>query len=203
MTGSFHLHCHPRKVTARPGGSTLSSRARRAYFQEATVAGVRYGVTLNRFAAHIGWLRKQHGRSLRTYRHTEDLLLVIACVDGHAIAQRDLVEIYGPLLTLALEQLAPEMENSLRVGRFLAELRRRLQCHASGWLDRYDGRRSLRHHLLTVLLEWEQASARGSENRPGFDFPLEARHGPLDNDAALGTVALRSDCRSIGSKSAT
>jgi len=144
-----------RGVLARNAASAGTPRLRRCgfkrlrdlYFARGGELAMRYGIPLKRVQKHLCVARAHNpGLLLRHVTHIEDLLVAIACHDGCGRAWSDLNQEHERTLTRGGRHGSDELEATVRVRRFFAEMRRDALSGRST-LVAYAGTRPLRSFL--------------------------------------------------------
>ena len=134
-----------------------TSQLRRAYFAHGGELALRYGITFDRVAQHIhrGW-NTEPALFVKGIRYAEDLVHVVACIDGVSLAWSDLSDHHERMLMRACRDQLDETEAILVVRRLFVELRRPARNDSeisTTSLERYLGTCSLRGWLCRCLAE--------------------------------------------------
>lgn len=135
---------------ARPRCSGLAA-LRFAYFSQAGEAASRYHIRFDRILKHL-WQARNAGRVVlvRSIHCVDDLVHVVACVDGAGLAWSDLAERYERALIRRCRGYHDEIEATILVRRMLADMRRRCaepSTIRSPTLRGYIGDRPLRNWI--------------------------------------------------------
>lgn len=123
-----------------------------AFFAEAGLAAMRYGVVFDHVVAHLWRARRHRPRpiELAAIRHVEDLVVAVACAEGSSTAWVELIEHFEPILVRRAQPRIGETRSLLLVRRMLTDLRA-ARC-ADGGISTYIGERPLRAWLTDRVL---------------------------------------------------
>ncbi len=101
------------------------SELRRAYFAHAGEVAARYEVRFERVVEHLEEARTHHSHSsMPGVRQIDDLVHVVACIDGVDVAWWDLTEQHERALVRACRQWLEPTDAIVLVRRLIADLRR-------------------------------------------------------------------------------
>ena len=138
------------------------ARLRHAYFSRAGQLVTRYSLKFDRLIAHLWAARHAPGGVLLRYiAHVEDLVIAVACVDSCGRAWNDLCEAHERTLIRRCRDCRDELEATVVVRRFLAEMRRDALSGRSR-LVAYAGTRPLRTWLAEALHASRQRQRRSA-----------------------------------------
>jgi hypothetical protein len=138
-----------RDLRARRGGL---ARLRSAYFAKAGELAARYCVSFERVILHLWTARGLQGDVLllRRVNQVEDLVLAVACAADCGRAWADLCEAHERTMVRRCRDCRDELEATVYVRRFFAEMRRDTLSGRSA-LRNYAGTRPLRTWLAEMF----------------------------------------------------
>jgi hypothetical protein len=164
MIASPRARRKARSGAARPARARRRglARLRNAYFARAWEFAARYGVKFDQVVAHLWRARRKHaGLRLRCVACVEDLVQAIACAEGVSVAWSDLCQQHERTLARRCRDCRDELEATVLVRRFLAQLRREALERRSALRD-YSGTRPLRAWLCDALQQSRQHARRSA-----------------------------------------
>jgi hypothetical protein len=115
-------------------------RLRQTYFSQAWETAARYRIPFDRVIRHIWRARRASRRlNLRHIRHWEDLIHVIACIEGINLAWVDLAEQYERALIRQCRGSHDEVAAVMLVRRLFVDLRRTMHDDPAGTAPGFAG----------------------------------------------------------------